>query len=329
MSTYLCLIVAVCTLGSANSKIIPSDELTSLQQQIPYEFMENADFNGYNFKGIARVIPQAITISDCIFMTSETGRFTYQATNEDATVCGAYFLTEPDKTLELSFLSFDVPCEQDGLVSVVDGWELNGELFPSPMDHPLPLKERFDEFCGKRVSKTYVSTQNAILIQYRIPVRGKGFSVYVRSHKNPSPCNVLANSTTDAFTLRNYGQQLNCTLTAIYPSVVRVIALDVGGRRTRPPIRQMETGTVHDCNKRGLPDQVQIGGNTGLDTSKMEVVDSICGVDSKPDADSRIIGCEVTSVRLVSSGLFDNSVTVVMRPAVDDEILAANVICAL
>ncbi|XP_063978532.1 corticotropin-releasing factor-binding protein isoform X2 [Diachasmimorpha longicaudata] len=326
---YLRLIVAVCTLGLANSKFITPDGFPSLQQQMPYEFMENADFNGYNFKGTTRVVPQDIPISDCIFMTSETGRFTYQAMNDDATVCGVYFLTDPDKILELNFLSLDVPCEQHGLVSVVDGWELNGELFPSPMDHPLPLKERFDEFCGKRVSKTYVSSQNAILIQHRIPVRGKGFSVYVRSRGNPTPCNVLANSTADTFTLRNYERQLNCTLTAIYPAVVRLIALDVGGRRTRPPIRQMETGTVHDCNKRGLRDEVLIGGSSGLDTTKMEVVDSICGVDSKPDAASTIIGCEVTSVRLVSSGLFDNSVTVMFRPAEDDEILAANVICGL
>ncbi|XP_011297121.1 corticotropin-releasing factor-binding protein [Fopius arisanus] len=329
MTSYLCLMVVVCTLGCANSKIIPPDQQTQFQQQMPYQFMKGADFDGYNIKEIASVFPQVIPISDCIFMTSETGRFTYQSMNDEATVCGVYFVTDPDKILELNFLSFDVPCEKDALVSVVDGWELNGELFPSPTDHPIPLNERFDEFCGDYASKTYVSTQNAALIQYRIPMKGKGFSVFVRSHRNPIPCNVLANSETDAFTLRNYGQQLNCTLTAIYPSVVRVIALDVGGRRTRPPIRQMETGTFHKCNRRGLPDHVEIGGNTGLDTSRMEVIDSICGVDSEPDASSRIIGCEVTSVRLVSSGLFDNSVTLMMKPAVDNEILAANIICGL
>lgn len=35
------------------------------------------------------------------------------------------------------------------------------------------------------------------------------------------------------------------------------------------------------CQKRGLDDYVQIGGSTGLDNTYLQVVDSICGLDSK------------------------------------------------
>lgn len=34
------------------------------------------------------------------------------------------------------------------------------------------------------------------------------------------------------------------------------------------------------CTKRGLPDYVDLGGASGLDHTKMEVLDSVCGLDS-------------------------------------------------
>lgn len=70
---------------------------------------------------------------------------------------------------------------------VVDGWELNGEVFPSEMDHRLPLKQRSSEFCGKNivVKRTFTSSQNAAVIQYRIPKPGKGFTVLATFLKNP------------------------------------------------------------------------------------------------------------------------------------------------
>lgn len=74
-------------------------------------------------------------------------------------------------------------------MQVVDGWELNGELFPNEGDHPLPIKERVAEFCGKsrwyRGKKIFTSSQNAALLQYRVPLRGRGFVVSARYPKNP------------------------------------------------------------------------------------------------------------------------------------------------
>jgi hypothetical protein len=71
------------------------------------------------------------------------------------------------------------------LLQFVDGWELNGQFFPSPVDHPKPLNLRYYEFCGRqRVKQVLESSQNAALIQYMVPQRGKGFSFTVRFLKN-------------------------------------------------------------------------------------------------------------------------------------------------
>lgn len=67
----------------------------------------------------------------------------------------------------------------------VDGWELNGQFFPSPRDHPVPEDDRFTEICGsQKIKRVFISSQNAALLQYRVPMKGKGFSVIVRHVKN-------------------------------------------------------------------------------------------------------------------------------------------------
>lgn len=74
-------------------------------------------------------------------------------------------------------------------IQFVDGWELNGEYFPSESDHHRKLDDRVAEFCSDytqwpRISKKRVfkSSQNAALLQYRIPTRGF-FIVNVNFHK--------------------------------------------------------------------------------------------------------------------------------------------------
>nr|CAD7449013.1 unnamed protein product [Timema bartmani] len=78
-----------------------------------------------------------------------------------------------------------------------------------------------------------------------------------------------------------------------------------------------------------MSDYVQLGGSEGLDTSSLAVADSICGLDSKPGSTIETIFCGVTTVRLVSSGQFDNSVTVALRQAGEDDILDASLVCGL
>ncbi|XP_077281152.1 corticotropin releasing hormone binding protein [Temnothorax americanus] len=261
-------------------------------------------------------------ITDCMFVTSESGPFSYISPTDDDNVCGIYFLTDPDRIVEIHFHSFDVPCDHRGLLAVIDGWELNGEIFPSESDHSLSTKERTSEFCGKNrwYRRTFTSSQNAALLQYRIPLRGKGFVVSARYPKNPRPCNVLSVSTTDPFTLRNYGRRINCTLVAVYPGAVRIIALGIGGSSSHGVVHTSETGTLRKCDARSPRDQAQIGGSHGFDTTKLDVIDSFCGIDSKPDI-KELVAYDVTAVRLLSSGYYDNSVTVAISPIVDGSLL--------
>ncbi|XP_033216866.1 corticotropin-releasing factor-binding protein [Belonocnema kinseyi] len=259
-------------------------------------------------------------ITDCMFVTSEAGYFTYNSSTDDETVCGVYFMTEPNRRVEVIFTHFDVPCEGNGLASFVDGWELGGELFPSPSDHHLSLEDRVSEFCGPRVNRIFLSSQNGALIQYRIPMKGKGFTVLVRHPENPEPCNVLANATMAPFMLRNYRRRSNCTLTALYPCAVRVIALSVGKKNLFT-----EAGILRKCD--GI-DQVQIGGSVGLETKNLEVLDTVCGTNLKPGGE-RVVGCDVTSVRLISSGRYDNFVKVMIRKAEENDILDVNLLCGL
>lgn len=69
----------------------------------------------------------------------------------------------------------------------MDGWELNGQLFPNEQDHPKPIYDRFFEICGfKKPKQVFKSSQNAALIQFRVPRRGNGFSFYVTFVENPT-----------------------------------------------------------------------------------------------------------------------------------------------
>ncbi|XP_063227583.1 corticotropin-releasing factor-binding protein isoform X2 [Bacillus rossius redtenbacheri] len=252
-------------------------------------------------------------IKDCMTVSSEDGRYFHKAGGDEAAVCGVYLLTDPDRTVEF-----------------VDGWEMNRQFFPSPSDHPKPLALRYHEFCGgddrKLKKQVFESSQNAALVQYRIPARGKGFSFSVRFPKNSTPCNILLEGAADVYTLRNYGKRANCSLTSLYPAAVKVLSLDVGLANPERGL-EVETGTLHKCRKRGLPDYVELGGSEGLDTSRLVVADSVCGLDSKPGSTLETILCEVTTVRLVSSGQFDNSVTVSLRQAGEEDVSEAALVC--
>jgi hypothetical protein len=51
-------------------------------------------------------------------VTSEEGQFFHKAADDRAAVCGVYFVTDPDRRVEVHFDYLDVPCQNGGLVSV-------------------------------------------------------------------------------------------------------------------------------------------------------------------------------------------------------------------
>ncbi|XP_063585804.1 corticotropin-releasing factor-binding protein-like [Penaeus indicus] len=257
-------------------------------------------------------------IEECMLVGLEEGTYFYKSRGT-GDVCGVYLISQPDEAIQVSFDYLDVDCDVNGLVSFVDGWELGGELFPSEVD--APLEGRVHEFCGRLKKKVFQSSGNAALIQYRVPRRGNGFKITVRYTKNPTPCNILVDDVSGLYTLRNHGRRSNCSITTIFPASVSIAQIAVGIKGSLVPNRAIETGVLSRCEKRGSRDYVQIGGAQGLDVTKLEVEDSVCGLDSNPRLPASHILCGMTTVRMVSSGLTDNSITLAISQISDFDIM--------
>lgn len=283
-------------------------------------------------------------ISDCMHVASEPGEYVFkkvphllantkettlvEAAVEETTseVCGLYIIGEPDTIVEITMKHYDVNCATGGLMAFVDGWELNGEYFPGIKDHHRQLDERVIEFCNSykqwpRVAnkKFFRSSQNAALLQYRIPFRGS-FIAHVRFHKITQPCNVLAQDTAAIFNMANFGNQRNCTLSALFPAAVSVASLKIGGKNMRGE------KVNYDCGM--YEDRLEIGGSSGLDAYAMEKASDVCGYSDQQGPEQAIF-CGVTTVRLISTGRYQNHAAVMLRKADETDLDIATLVCAL
>ncbi|XP_067632938.1 corticotropin-releasing factor-binding protein [Eurosta solidaginis] len=283
-------------------------------------------------------------ISDCMYITSEPGDYVFKKAQysmintkeippmetdvEDSSsqVCGLYVIGEPDTIVEITMKQYDVNCATGGLMAFVDGWELNGEYFPGITDHHHSLEERVIEFCNNykrwpRVAnkKFFRSNQNAALLQYRIPYRGS-FIAHVKFHKITQPCNVLVQNTAAVYYMANFGYQRNCTISALFPAAVAVTNLKIGGKNVRG------TKVNYDCGM--YDDRLEVGGSSGLDAIAMEKASAICGYSDQQGPEQAIF-CGVTTARLVSTGRYQNHVTVMIRKADENDLDLATLVCAL
>lgn len=123
-----------------------------------------------------------------MFVRTEEGIYSYTSppSSDPTAVCSLYIVTDPSQLVEFQFMEFSVSCSDGGVVSLIDGWELNGQFFPSEADHRLPRDKRYMEFCGSSPPGTkYVADQNVGLIEFRIPIPGQGFRVLVKFRENP------------------------------------------------------------------------------------------------------------------------------------------------
>ncbi|XP_054725489.1 corticotropin-releasing factor-binding protein isoform X1 [Anastrepha obliqua] len=283
-------------------------------------------------------------ISDCMHVASEPGDYVFKkvphllanrmelplveaAVEESSSeVCGLYVIGEPDTIIEITMKQYDVNCATGGLMAFVDGWELNGEYFPGIKDHHRELEERVVEFCNNykqlpRVAnkKFFRSSQNAALLQYRIPFRGS-FIAHVRFHKITQPCNVLVQDTNAVFNMANFGYRRNCTISALFPATVAVANLKIGGKNVRGEKVNYDCG-MHE-------DRLEVGGSSGLDSFAMEKASDVCGYADQQGPEQAIF-CEVTTVRLISTGRYQNYAAVMIRKADENDLDIATLVCAL
>lgn len=146
--------------------------------------------------------PYTLRISesmDCIFVRSEDGTYNFYSNKNHTEVCALYIIADSNQLVEFEFQEFNVSCGQwnseypknnQSLVSIVDGWELNGQFFPSNQDHKLKKSERYKELCLNRTDaligpKKFRLSQNVGLIQFRILNAYEGFKVRVKFIDNP------------------------------------------------------------------------------------------------------------------------------------------------
>jgi len=204
-----------------------------------------------------------------------------------------------------------------GLMVVFDGWELNGNVFPGDDDHALDVEDRSHLLCsGTATKNVFLSSQNAALVSFKIPKVGQGFRISVKYIPNKDPCNILMSDMVGLFTLQNNGQARNCSLTTLlFPANFELMSVAVGapGQRQRRALGTM--GLSSQCT----PDFVQLGGSSELDSSNLATSQTLCGAETRPEKGLTVL-CGSSTVRLVSSGEFDNSVTVLVKAATDDDL---------
>lgn len=71
-------------------------------------------------------------------------------------------------------------------MKVFDGWVMKGEKFPSSQDHPLPLYERYVDYCDSGSLRASVrSSQNVAMVFFRIHNPVSSFTLTIRKHINP------------------------------------------------------------------------------------------------------------------------------------------------
>jgi len=242
----------------------------------------------------------------------------YFRSKGDEETCGLYIVGEPSTMIEVTILELDVECS-NGLVMVFDGWELNGNVFPSPLDHEQPLEDRSTTHCNQQKSQqVFVSGQNAALVSYKIPSPGQGFKVQIKAVNNPDPCNILMSDLFGYFTLQNQGKARNCSLTTLlFPANFALLALDVGEPHRA---KRGQDSVQTQCSEHGWVDYIELGGSTELESDHLLTSETICGYKSQPIEKGLTVLCGSSTVRLVSSGTFHNSVSVYVKAASDEDL---------
>ncbi|PWA26552.1 hypothetical protein CCH79_00001177 [Gambusia affinis] len=235
----------------------------------------------------------------CLDMVAVEGQFTFTAETPQLS-CAAFFMAEPNELISVEFDSVDIDCSGGDFITMFDGWVMKGEKFPSSQDHPLPLYERYVNYCDSGAARKSVrSSQNVAMVFFRVHGAGSSFAVTVRKHVNPFPCNVISQSPEGSYTMVTPQQHRNCSFSIIYP-----VAIDIS-----------EFNLAHHSNfpKRSLPscaesgDYVQLLGGSGIDTSKLLPITDLCISFTGPT--HMKIGCDNTVVRMVSSGRFVSRVS--------------------
>jgi len=257
----------------------------------------------------------------CIHMQSTAGEFLYESSGEEQ-VCAFYAIGGANERVEIIFKEFNVDCQSGGLLAFVDGWEARGQFFPSEWDSRKSLTERYKTYCGEETPPSVLlASQNVALLQFRIPALSQGFRISLRFIKNDNPCNVVSLNNDGEMTLNNHGLLSNCSFSVMSPTIIEVLDMNVGP----VPVKRSDgnsNGLMTECMASGVHDYVELLDGDGMDPSYMWKEGDLCGLAAKPVPVPIVLGCSHSVVRLVSSGVYYNSVTFRHTPLTEEQQLS-------
>ncbi|CAJ1069109.1 corticotropin-releasing factor-binding protein-like [Xyrichtys novacula] len=237
----------------------------------------------------------------CLDMLATEGQFTF-VTSQPELACAVFIIAEPSEVISLELSDVNIDCSAGDFIKIFDGWVLKGEKFPSRQDHPLPLHQRYTDFCSSRgQGATSRSSQNVAMVFFRINNADSSFTLTVQKLHNPFPCNIMSQSPEGSFTMVMPHQRRNCSFSIIYPVEIRLTELSLGQAKSN----ELSPQTWLGCS--GSGDYVELLGGNGVDTSKMFPVADLCF--SLTGLAQMKIGCDNSVVRLVSSGNYVNRVS--------------------
>lgn len=270
---------------------------------------------------------QPEVISECVTVSARPGEYRYTAAagpeSTGETVCGFFIVADAAQIVKVEMTELDVSCGDGGLVAFFDGWEMNGKVFPNEYDHASPMSSRAQEMCGRAEERitmpTMYSSQNAALVQFRVPSPGQGFAFRVSFVQNPDPCNILMDDHEGVFTLstRGDGVARNCTLTTLlFAGNFQILESTMSG------VRSGEEGPdAPRCHGGCETDLVQFGGSSDLETALLDASETLCSCHARRYIRRGMTAfCSSSTFRLVSSGRYDNSVTIRARAASESDI---------
>ena len=132
-------------------------------------------------------------------------------------------------------------------------------------------------------------------------------------------CNILMSEMAGLFTLENRGEARNCSLTTLlFPANFELRKVAVGGGGAGAG-RHRRSGGQSGLTTNCAPDFVELGGSSELDSSQLTTSQTLCGEQNQPGKALTVL-CGSSTVRLVSSGDYDNSVVVLVKAATDEDL---------
>jgi len=264
-------------------------------------------------------------------LRSQEGSYTYVSEGQRSDTgdfCTLYLLAPADHVIEMEFPFFNVNCADDSAVAILDGWELDGQIFPSIEDHPQPMSHRYLPFCGDGMPMGRISSkQNVVQVMFEVPTQGQGFMLKVKFKPNPKPCNMMLwQQQYENIALRNYGQRRNCTVMSLYPQRVQFQYVNVGEQSKRFVFSrrlELKSGLRTSCDNDLGEDSVRVYQGHGVGPMWRRMVLGFCGVRMNKKASRPIsLRCHSSAVTLVSSGEFYNKVIFSFLPTDQDDITA-------